>query len=162
MAGTMQATAPEAGGKPEHDEFWSVWDRPEVIDAILYAPEVCHEEDWTSPDDWHEDPDSHNLDDLIDMFVYDENMCPLHVRASYPYACNGEVQRQYVLAFDRLVQHTQRHTGCAPWHQGGDPYHHRYHATSEELRELWNDYPHARHQFEEQARAGTLTIEVVD
>lgn len=156
------AAVPET--RPEHDEFWSVWTREEVIDAIFHAPETCRVSDFdfgASTDDWHRSPDDFDLDDLVDMFIYDEDGCPLHVKASYPYACNGEVARQFAHAHDRLVEHTRRHTGAVTVLRGDDGVW-RYHATPDELRAVWEAFPHARHVFEHYADAGDLTIHVED
>lgn len=159
----MSAAMAEVGN-PLEDEFWSVWDRGEVLDAIFSAAETCDPGEFlfgASDADWHEEPEDYQLDDLIDMFIYDEEMCPLHVKASYPYAVQGEVARQFSHAHDRLNAHTMRHTG-SPLNVRGDDGRWHYYATEGELRQCWQDFPHARHVFEHFAQEGDdLVIHVV-
>lgn len=133
----------------------------ELVD-LLRHPEVygygCEDEgDWAHPDDTHADPNKYTDDQILAM---DEALaagglttCTLHVDHRYPIQPVGVWSPQVDVALDWLAQATAAH--------GGDtdgP----YLATPDELRQLWNDQPHARWWIEEQGDAGSIKIDLVN
>lgn len=137
------------------------WD--ERLDLILHPEVYCSphwEEDGRGPDDRHASADDYTLEDLVDMLDYDEDFCPLHIDPRYPAAPSGVWHRDYAKAHERLASLTIGHARRRSHEHGRGDVLHEYHATAAELRQLWEDYPHARWLFEEQYGEGVIDLVV--
>lgn len=141
------------------------WSNAEVLDMILHPGEWCD-----VPGD-HADPSRFDREDLLDMWRHDVYLCPLHLHPEYPKVPGGVWQRELVDAWERLRTLTVEHAGktsdalaldadLVPPDQ--EVCGHIFHATPDELREVWEAAPHARWYLEQQAEGGFLDIRVVE
>lgn len=127
------------------------------LDYILDVEWVCNGflEEQGEPRREHAPADLFTLDDLIDMYEFAE--CPLHLNPEYPLVPEGLWKRQLYhasLELDRLTEargHETSRDGKSHWT-----------VTPQELRALWERFPHARWAYEKHAESGDLFIEVVD
>ena len=139
------------------------WD--ERLDLVLHPEVYCSpywQEDGRGSDDRHANPKDYSLEELVEMLDYDEDFCPLHIDPRYPAAPSGVWNRDYVRAHERLAELTITHTRARSHEQGRKDVLHEYHLTAAEMRQLWDDFPHARWLFEEQYDGGIIDLVVED
>lgn len=138
----------------------------EVIDMYRH-PDIygfgCEDEgSWPHPDDTHDDPSRFTDDQLAQMHADAEqslaSLCLLHLDHRYPVVPVGVWGPQVDAAWDRLDDLTRQRTG-KPAHVHE---HTTFTVTADELRQTWDDHPHAAWWFEVEAEDGALTIEVVE
>lgn len=137
-------------------------------------PEWSNDEVWSmilsgcdQPGD-HADPSDFDRDDLLEMWRSCANLCPLHLDPAYPRAPSGVWSRDVDRAWRRLAEVTEQHTGKRPSELalatdlGSDEVcGHEFHATTDELRAIFDEHPHARWWTDQQADDGMIDIQVV-
>ena len=126
-----------------------------ILDVEWYCNGFLEEQG--EPRAEHASADDYEIDDLVDMFEHTE--CPLHIIPDYPAVPAGVWKRQANQAGEALDRLTEGNTG-EPILPGVRNSH--YQATTDELRDLWRRFPHARWIYERDAKSGVITIDVVD
>lgn len=124
----------------------------DILDDIEFCEEWCAEEG--EPEPKHADPENYTVECVNKWYGY--ALCPLHIDLDYPTAPFGLWRMQVAEAGNVLAEITERHTGRPVDREKKKI---KLVAIAAEVDDVFDRYPHARHQYQRWQVEGTVTIE---